>query len=71
MSQCLLKDVQLLPQDRGQSCGVAFEQEEEGVNITELFNRFLNFPGVEAGSVVCVLESRSVDDGDTFISWIS
>ena len=71
MSQCLLKDVQLLPQDRGQSWGVAFEQEEECVNVTELFHRFLNFPGVEAGFVACVLKSGSVDDGDTFIGLIS
>ena len=55
MSQCLLKDVQLLPQDRRQSCGVALEEEEECVNISELFNSFLNFSGVEAGLIVCVL----------------
>ena len=67
----LLEDVQLLPQDRRQSCGVAFEQEEECVNIAELFNSFLNFSGVEAASIVCVLKAGSVDDGDTVISWVS
>ena len=67
----LLEDVQLFPQDRRQSCGVAFEEEEESVNITELFHSFLNFSGVEAGFVVCVLQAGSVDDGDAFISWIS
>ena len=67
----LLEDVQLLPQDRRQSCGVAFEEEEECVNISELFHSFLDFSGVEAGSVVCVLEAGSVDDGNTFITWVS
>ena len=67
----LLEYVQLLPQDRRQSCGVTFEEEEESVNISELFNSFLNFSGVEAGFVVCVLKAGSVDDGDTVSSWIS
>ena len=39
--------------------------------ITELFYGFLNFSGVEAGPIVCVLEAGSVDDGNAFIIWIS
>ena len=39
--------------------------------ITELFHGFLNFSGVEAGPIVCVLEAGSVDDGNAFIIWIS
>ena len=67
----LLEDVQLLPQDRRQSCGVAFEQEEESVNITELFHSLLNFSGVEAGSIVGVLKAGGVDNGNAVICWVS
>ena len=66
-----LKDVQLLPQDRRQSCGVAFEQEKECVNIAQLFHSFLNFSGVEAGSIVGVLKAGGVDNGNAVICWVS
>ena len=66
-----LKDVQLLPQDRRQSCGVAFYKDDEYIDVFELFNSFLDFSGVEACSVVCVLKAGCVDDGDAVIRWVS
>ena len=70
-SEHLLKYVELLPEDRRQSCGVAFYKDDKYIDVFELFNSFLDFSGVEAGFIVGVLEAGSVDDGDAVISWVS